>query len=185
MNAMLRSYSEAPFDAWVCDNQPGPDAQFDKGWWDAVEFVRYLQGQFPVETVTIVGDFDMETPPPTETLRMPVFLLRLQGLEVCLKNDFSALEPYWGASVVIHDGRIFEPYGLLAPLDRWKRDLRDTFPDGRRFPPYIAGSRQFSCGLANEHAVFAFFWLLTHEPNSSYSDSWDDLTAPGEECGPH
>lgn len=182
---MLRSYSEAPFDAWVCDNQPGPDAQFDKGWWDAVEFVRYLQGQFPVETVTIVGDFDMETPPPTETLRMPVFLLRLQGLEVCLKNDFSALEPYWGASVVIHDGRIFEPYGLLAPLDRWKRDLRDTFPDGRRFPPYIAGSRQFSCGLANEHAVFAFFWLLTHEPNSSYSDSWDDLTAPGEECGPH
>jgi hypothetical protein len=179
---MLRVYPETPFDAWVCDNQPGADAQFGKGWWDGVEFIRYLQlqGQFPVEKVTIIGDFDMETPPPTEILRMPIFLLRLPELEVCLKNDFSVLEPYWSASVVIHDNRVFEPFGLLAPLDRWKRDLRETFPEGWRFPAHFAGSRKFSCGISNEHALFALFWLMTHQPDSAYSDAWDDIAIPGK-----
>jgi hypothetical protein len=171
--AMLRSYPEAQFDPWVCDNQPGPEAQFSKGWWDVVEFIRYLQDQLPIEGVTIMGDFDMQTPPPTETLRMPVFLLRLPNLDVCLKNDFSLLEPFWAASTVIWDDRPFAPYGLLAPLDRWKQDSRDTFPSDWRFPAYSAGSRRFSCGLADDHSVFAFLWLLTHRPDALYTDEWD------------
>jgi len=173
---MLRCHHEIPFDPWVCDNQPGPEAQYDEGWWDAIEFVRYLQGRFPIESVAIIGDFDMQTPPPTETLRMPVFRLRLSDLDLCLTNDFSVLEPYWAASVsIIQDDCRFEPYGLLGPLQRWKRSLIETFPPEWRFSPYSAGARQFSCGLADEYAVYAFLWLLTHRPDSPYSDAWSDI----------
>jgi len=170
---MLRTYSPVGFNQWVCENQPGEGAMFSKGWWDAVEFVRFLEHEFAAREVTIVGDFDMCTPPPSEILQMPIFCLRLDGLALCLKNDFSALEPYWAASVLIGDDRGFSAFGLVAPLDRWRRDLRDAFPSDWQFPEYTPESRRFSCGLQHEHAVYSFLWLLTHRPNSPYHDQWE------------
>jgi hypothetical protein len=170
---MLRCYPEAGFDRWVCENQPGPNAQFAKGWWDTVEWIRFLQSEFPISSVTVVGDFDMTTPPPSEILQMPIFLLHLPGLDVCLKNDFSFLEPYWTASVLIRDDRPLSAYGLLAPFNRWQRDMRDTIPPEWQFPEYSPGSRRFSCALAHDQGLYAFMWLLTHLSNSTYTDKWD------------
>jgi len=177
---MLRTYKPIPFDHWVCENQPGDDAQYRTGWWDTIEFVRFLANEFGIMDITIIGDFDAETPPPTEILRMPVFLLRFNSVDVCLKNDFSPLEPYWSASVVIGDKREFACYGLNAPLNRWKHNSLTLFPETWRFSPYISGSRRFSCGLAHEHAVFTLFWLLTHTPSSEYSDHFSDLATQSD-----
>ena len=74
-------------DAWVCAHNPDLSLSYGKGWWDGIEFMRMLRDHHGLEVVDVPATYLMETPPPCETLLMPVYRLQHQGLECYLKTD--------------------------------------------------------------------------------------------------
>jgi hypothetical protein len=59
-------------DTCVCAHNPDSSLSYGKGWWDCVEFMRRLRDQHGLEAIDVAAIYRMGTPPPCETLLMPV-----------------------------------------------------------------------------------------------------------------
>jgi hypothetical protein len=82
-------------DTWVCAHNPDPSLSYGKGWWDCVEFMRHMRDQHGLEAIDVPAMYRMGTPPPCETLLMPLYRIRHHGLDCYLKTDFDPLPPNW------------------------------------------------------------------------------------------
>lgn len=112
------------FNQWVHENNPSPDSNYKKGFWDWVENIRRLASLLkskpsrarPSDTkdavISVVGSISYDTPPPTERITMPV---------ICLETDTFRAYVAWWFSV--------EPFlpSYVVAVDRYKIDEDDMY----------------------------------------------------------
>src|SRR5438132_13614966 len=84
-----------PLYEWVSKNNPAPDKQFDKGWWDTIEFYYRLADTFRDCNASVISTYAIQTPPPCEELLLPTILLHLPAAAVVLLLYFSPLSSFW------------------------------------------------------------------------------------------
>jgi hypothetical protein len=158
-------------DTWVCAHNPDPSLSYGKGWWDGIEFMRKLRDQHGLETVDVPATYLMETPPPCETLLMPVYRIRHQSLECYLKTDFGLLLPNWFLSIRTPE-RLIRTYGLFDPSRDWRREPRylDGFREEWRYPPCAENPLCFTCAVDSEMDVYMLIRLLIGTPGVGQRD---------------
>lgn len=158
-------------DAWVCAHNPDPSLSYGKGWWDGIEFMRMLRDHHGLEAVDVPATYLMETPPPCETLLMPVYRLRHQGLECYLKTDFGPLPPNWFLSIRTPE-RLTRTYDLFDPARDWRREPRylDGFREAWRYPSFVESPLCFTCAVDSEMDVYMLIRLLIGTPGAGHRD---------------
>ncbi|HKY35750.1 MAG TPA: hypothetical protein VJN18_07425 [Polyangiaceae bacterium] len=140
--------------------------RFGKGWWDYVELLRRLGEKLDATEVRVVGHYLVETPPPEESLPMPVVALERPGALVALKWDFGAACRWpreWTMSI-----RRRSPYrgpivGLFDPSFDLRRVTASGLPPSLVFGPYRDNQAEFSCEVSDEWDVAMLLRLVFHE----------------------
>jgi len=77
-----------PLYEWVSKNNPAPEKQYDKGWWDTIEFYYRLADTFPDCNASVISTYTIETPPPCEELLLPTVQLQLPTAKGCMTEFF-------------------------------------------------------------------------------------------------
>ena len=152
-------------DTWVATHNPDPALSFGKGWWDCIEFMRTLRDRHGLEAVDVPATYQMETPPPCETLLMPVYRMQHHGLKCYLKTDFHVLPPNWFLSVQTPE-RLPQIYGLFDPARDWRQEPRylEGFREEWRYPPFSESPLRFTCAVESEMDVYMLIRLLIGKP---------------------
>jgi hypothetical protein len=158
-------------DTWVCAHNPDPSLSYGKGWWDCVEFIRRMRDQHGLETIDVPATYRMGTPPPCETLLMPVYRIRHHGLECYLKTDFDLLPPNWFLSICASQP-LAQTYGLFDPARDWRQEPRclDGFREEWRYPPFAESPMRFTCAVDGEMDVYMLLRLLIGTPGPGHYD---------------
>lgn len=103
------------FNQWVSENNPSPESNYQKGFWDWIEAVRRLSsllrfgplGKHEAE-LSVVGTITYQTPPPCEDITLPVIALKTDTFVAHIAWWFS-VEPFLPSYLVsITDYRISE-----------------------------------------------------------------------------
>src|SRR5882724_2741272 len=159
-------------DAWVSAHNPDPSLSYGKGWWDCIEFMRRLHDQHGLEALDVPATYHMETPPPCETLLMPVYRIRHHGLVCYLKTDFHTLPPNWFLSVSTSQP-LTQTYGLFDPARDWRQEprYRDGFREEWRYPPCAERPMRFTCAVDGEMDVYMLLRLLIGAPGPGRRDA--------------
>jgi hypothetical protein len=77
------------FNKWVTENNIDKlNKNYTKGWWEYIEFIRLLSDKIDA-SVCVIADYEVHTPPPEETIILPLILLEVEGHKLYLKEDFS------------------------------------------------------------------------------------------------
>ena len=149
-------------DQWIGRHNPPAGKQYAKGWWDSAELVRVLCPDSRCRRV--IGQFLMRTPPPAETLVMPVVALRLKGAKVVLKNNFGWWPNEWLAC--IQTERPLPCYGLFDPNAVVRQADWVGIPRPWRLGPHAKSPHDFSCYISDAAGLIILIWLLEHERNA-------------------
>lgn len=137
------------FNQWVSNNNPSPESNYQKGFWDWVESVRRLSsllrfgplGKHEAE-LSVVGTITYQTPPPSEQITLPV---------VALKTDTFIAHMAWWFSV-----EPFLPSYLVAITDYRISD--DDFYEFESLLAYETKQNEFEYPhTTNEQHVLRFF----------------------------
>lgn len=153
---------------WVNDNNPSRELQYGKGWWDYIEIVRRITGKFGIENVQVVATYTMHTPPPKETLFMPVLKFGNQKANIIIKNDFGNYPETFTCSIDLFDNALGEIYHLFDPA----RDLRTGKIDGFQkdwvYEPYSINKSRFTFELIDEWDLMTMAQLIFHDSRITY-----------------
>ena len=147
---------------WVNDNNPSPKLSYGKGWWDYVGFLYHLDDLYGRNRTTIVSTYEMRTPPPEETLHMPVARLETKRAAFTMKTIFDGYDKDWTVSV-IRDGGMRSPlYGLIDEHEELTAAAVDGFAPEWVFPSYAKSPARFTARVKNNWQLYAFIWVITH-----------------------
>lgn len=142
---------DTPLAQWVSENNPPSDSMWSTGFWDHVEFLYHLQASFPGASLSVVGTFNWETPPPSEKLLFPIMAFRFGRLELVFKNTMF-ISPYYVVQFVPQAPPL-ETFDLTQPFIASKM----TTADG--FPATPVGGVEFS--VADDYDLFALLRVLS------------------------
>ncbi len=158
-------------DTWVNAHNPDPSLSYSKGWWECIEFIRFLRDQHGLEAIDIPATYEMKTPPPCETLLMPVYRIRHSSLECYIKTDFEILPPNWFLSVTASQP-LAQTYGLFDPARDWRREPRylDGLQEEWCYPSFAESPMRFTCAVDTEMDVYMLLRLLIGAPDPSRRD---------------
>lgn len=152
-------------DKWVSNNNPPDTKQFSKGWWDFIELCRELQDIHKADC-RVIATIEILTPPPTETLEMPIVQLTTNDSIVTIKNDFGQWPYEYVCSI-----KTLKPfktiYGLFDPQEELHERLTKAMPKAHRYPTHKHNQQAFTCALPDRDALVILFWLLTHTPKQN------------------
>ena len=159
-------------DTWVSAHNPDPSLSYGKGWWECIEFMRRLREQHGLEAIDVPATYQMETPPPSETLLMPVYRIRHRGLECYIRTDFHILPPNWFLSVSTSQP-LAQTYGLFDPARDWRLEPRelDGLRQEWRYPPFAESPMRFTCAVDTEMDVYMLLRLLIGTPGPGCRDA--------------
>jgi hypothetical protein len=109
----------------------------------------------------------MKTPPPSETLLMPVYRIQHHGMECYVKTDFGPLPPCWFLSIRTPECLI-RTYGLFDPSRDWRKEPRylDGLREEWRYPPFSESPLCFTCAVDSEMDVYMLIRLLIGTPGA-------------------
>ena len=150
---------------WVSKNNPPPEKEYGKGWWDTIEFYYRLADAFPKSEPVVVSTYVIQTPPPCEDLKLPTLQLRLPAAKVVLQHDFAPLAPYWTLAVKRETSTPTDVFGLFEPSETVPDKNLHRLPNTWRFGPMARNPQQFCCQVDDEFHVFTFLWILGHAMN--------------------
>lgn len=151
------------FYKWVSKNNPPDEKQYGKGWWDTIEFIYKIAKTEP----RVISTFVMETPPPTETLLIPIVLLKFDDFEIVLKSNFGWFPNEWLISVKRKDNKPIALFDLVTPIDKPKYFSR--VPKAWQFGHLNANSQKFSGMVRTEDELFALIWILEKSSKNGVS----------------
>jgi hypothetical protein len=159
----MRAY----LDRWVAAHHPDAAHAYGKGWWECIECMRRLRDQHGWEALEVPATDLMETPPPSETLRMPVYRMQHHGMACSVKTDFGPLPPCWFLRIRTPE-RLPRTYGLFDPSRDWQQEPRylDGFREAWRSPPFSASPLCFPCAVESELDVSMLIRLLIGTPGA-------------------
>ena len=124
MPADIKRPQISEFDRWVVANNPAPDLEYSKGFWDYIELIRELVFKFNGRGEHAIGTYWVRTPPPEEEVLMPAVAFEVGTVSFALKYDFGADAAWpfeWTVSVkrrVPYRGRSL---GCSVVIQTWRR----------------------------------------------------------------
>jgi len=151
-----------PLYEWVNKNNPAPEKQYGKVWWDTIEFYYRLADTFPDCNASVISTYAIETPPPCEELLLPTVQLQLPTAKVVLQHDFALLAPYWTLAVKRQSDVAMDGFGLFDPPGIVPDKNLQRLPKAWRFRPMAKNPQRFCCQVEDEFHVFTFLWILSH-----------------------
>lgn len=143
---------------WVSNNNPTSKYGWDKGWWDFVEIIHRLNSKLSPIECSVVSEYFITTPPPSESLLFPIVSIKTESCSFWLRHDFSGLWPnQWILSVELKD-----PISLEY-LNKVMHEInRDSYPVNEAtwvFNSYSAENAcKFTCEVEDEWDLYT---LLT------------------------
>jgi hypothetical protein len=162
LNSLNMKHRSLPLYEWVNKYNPPPEKQYDKGWWDTIEFYYRLKDEFPKSKPVVIGTYVIETPPPCEELVLPTVRLQLSAATVVLHHDFAPLAPYWTLAAKRQTRTAIDSFGLFEPSATVPDENFQRLPNAWRFPPMAKNPQRFCCQVGDEFHVFTFLWILNH-----------------------
>lgn len=157
--------SATKLDIWVAENNPAPELQYGKGFWDYVEMVRRLVEKFEAEDERVLGTYVVHTPPPTEELLMPAVGFVIGDNSLALKFDFGsdAKWPFeWTVSVKRASPYRGPIFGLFDGGDSPSSQITG-FGEEWSLPSYFENQTEFTCLLEDEWDVATLLRLVSYE----------------------
>jgi hypothetical protein len=104
----------------------------------------------------------MKTPPPQETLLMPVARLETDGAAFIMKMQFTLPEPAWTVSVIREQSERLSLYGLIDEHEQLSPAEIDGFATEWVFPSYSKSPKRFTGRIDDDWNLYAFIWVITH-----------------------
>ncbi|PYJ83000.1 MAG: hypothetical protein DME22_16820 [Verrucomicrobia bacterium] len=150
-----------PLYEWVSKNNPAPEKQYDKGWWDTIEFYYRLADTFPDCNASVISTYAIQTPPPCEELLLPTVLLHLPAAAVVLQHDFAPLPPFWTLAIERQTSSPIDVFGLFEPGAITPNRNLARLPNTWRFQPMAKDPKRFCCQVGDEFHVLTFLWILS------------------------
>ena len=151
-----------PLYEWVSKNNPPPQKQYDKGWWDTIEFYYRLADTFPECMPSVISTYIIQTPPPCEELLLPTVQLHFPVAKVVLQHDFAPLAPFWTLAVKRQTSAAMDVFGLFEPSAIVPDKNLHRLPKAWRFRQMAGNPQRFCCQVDDEFHVFTFLWILSH-----------------------
>ena len=157
------------FDEWVSNNNPSEKLSYGKGWWDYIEYIRKLGEMLDTKDINVIDTFEMETPPPSEILSMPVFEIKFTGFKVYLKEhfSFSGFHDAWVVSVVMKKKQSCElnlsSLGLINNLNKKEKvypEFMNGFTDKIIFEDYSPELNMFSGSVNDSWDLYALLKVI-------------------------
>jgi hypothetical protein len=147
---------------WVNDHNPSPKLSYGKGWWDYVTFLYHLDELYGENKTAVVSTYEMRTPPPEETLLMPVVRLETDRAAFIMKMQFSLPEPAWTVSVIREQSERLPLYGLIDEQEELSPAAIDGFAAAWVFPSYAKSPARFTARVDDDWNLYSFIWVITH-----------------------
>jgi len=169
-----------PFNQWVSENNVDsiiPKKNYSKGWWDYIEFIRELHSTFNVECkdVHVMDKYVIGTPPPEETLVLPLIHFEINGVKLYLKQDFSCGGFYdtWIVSINLNEKTLdFNLKKYINNVELDKKEINPVFIDAFikpfvinkiMFNNYKKGLNKFTGTLNSDLDLYCFLKILNLE----------------------
>jgi len=72
-------------------DQEQPRKNYSKGWWENIEFIKLFTSQLDIneDEIFVLEGYEIGTPPPEETLILPLIVFEMNRVKFYLKSDFS------------------------------------------------------------------------------------------------
>jgi len=147
---------------WVNDHNPSPKLSYGKGWWDYVTFLYHLDELYGRDRTTVVSTYEMTTPPPQETLLMPVVRLKTDRATFIMKTLFDGIDAAWTVSVIRDGGKRLPLYGLIDEHEELAADKVDGFAADWVFPSYAKSPSRFTGRIKDDWQLYTFIWVIAH-----------------------
>ena len=145
---------------WVNDNNPDESLSYRKGWWDYIEFIYRIMQKFKTDDAEVVGTFEMRTPPPRETLTMPVVKIVIGNLTAVVRLDFSKVSDVWIVSISRSSEYAESNINFLQDdIDNLDVPV-PGFPDEYLFGSFNNNKRKFTCLPKDEYDVVTLLTVL-------------------------
>jgi hypothetical protein len=154
------------FERWAITHAISDTFVFGQGWWDYVDLVRRLSVKLGISDVLVIGEYVIDTPPPSERLPMPLVALETDSTLVALKRDFGVYCRWpceWTLSVCKQAPYRGPILGLFDPAVDLRRERVDGLSPELLFGPYRENPAEFSCDLVDEWDVATFLRLMFYE----------------------
>lgn len=151
---------------WVNDHNPSPKLSYGKVWWDYVTFLYHLDEPYGPNRMAVVSTYEMGTPPPEETLLMPVARLKTGGATFIMKMQFSLPEPAWTVSVIRQRTERLPLYGLINEHDELSPAAVDGFDPEWVFPCYAKSPARFTARVEDDWQLYTLLWVIAHSSES-------------------
>ncbi len=158
--------SEPNLDAWVSNNNPPPEQEYGKGFWDYVEMLRRLMNKFEAINDRVIGTYTVHTPPPEEKLLMPALAFDLGPITIALKWDFGARSNWpheWTVSIKRPSTRRERLYQLFDEKLKLSSRSVTGFPPDWVLPCYQKSPAAFTCQLRDEWDVATLVRIMLFE----------------------
>jgi hypothetical protein len=147
---------------WVNDHNPDPKLSYGKGWWDYVTFLYHLDEVYGENKTTVVSTYEMITPPPQETLLMPVARLEVGRAAFIMKTTFNDFEPAWTVSVIRDRAERLPLYGLINEHEELTAGAIDGFAAEWVFPCYAKSPGRFTARIEDDWQLYTFIWIIAN-----------------------
>jgi hypothetical protein len=147
---------------WVSGHNPSPKLSYKKGWWDYVTFLYHLDELYGKNKTTVVSTYDMRTPPPQETLLMPVARLETDRAAFVMKTTFDGIWPDWTVSVTRNSAARIPLFGLIDEHEELAAGKIGGFAAEWVFPCYAKDPARFTCRIEDDWQLYTFIWVITH-----------------------
>ncbi len=147
---------------WVNDHNPSPKLSYGKGWWDYVTFLYHLDELYGRNRTTVVSTYEMLTPPPQETLLMPVARLETDRATFIMKRTFDSIGKHWTVSVIPDRAVRLSLYDLIDESGTLVADEFDGFAADWVFPCYANSPARFTARVEDDWQLYAFIWVIVH-----------------------
>lgn len=155
---------------WVNDNNPLEKLSYRKGWWDYVEFLYELDWLYGENITSVVSTYNMTTPPPQETLLMPVARLETGRVSFIMKTIFEGIGENWTVSVIRNSSTRIPLLGLIDEHAELSPDKIDGFAPEWVFPCYTKSPGRFTCRIKDDWQLYTFMWVVTQYEGRIASD---------------
>jgi hypothetical protein len=135
---------------------------YRKGWWDYVTFLYRIDDLYGSNRTTVISTYELRTPPPQETLFMPVARLETNRAAFIMKTTFDGIDKDWTVSVIRDGARRVPLYGLIDEHEELVAGAVDGFAAEWVFPSYAKNPCRFTVRVKDDWQLYAFIWVIAH-----------------------
>jgi len=141
----------SPLHHWGDRNNPPESAAYSEGFWYYISTIYRLCEKYEVAHAEVLDDYVITTPPPSESLTLPLVELTLNRATVAIPCDFGRPVGAWIVHVCPSEAYVSTPLPYLFPAaSSGHPDVTGSWPEAVKGPPYDERSPGFAIVLNDE-----------------------------------